>query len=1532
MRTLTKLFCTAFLLMAGFVSASAQVVEEDGEKVYATFESPSGITWDADNKTFSWSSQYGNQLHNIGLPNGNLAEYSQLVVDCEVIEGDGYRFMFYANDKGTTAGGITIIEKKDLAESTKKVYNLADFNMDQTYLTNCAEICLSGLNASGKVKVNSVYLIKSKDPLVGYKKQLSDAITIGEMQSDYAKTKTSWDEFTAKLAAAKEALDAADATAESLETATNELNAAISNLKLTVGYTNLTQEMFQGHTAQGEAGTGQAGCAYDLFKSTGMPYGDGNVFWLNYADLSGYDKLIVVAAAGTPRFCMNRTENNAQDNDDPETSKFIDIPNHAWGTEAYQTKDGDNVWIIDLKKMVEERGFAYLHSMKGAGGNVTVTDMLLYKEMSYGIVGDLTGGWDADVEMAASEEDGIYTLTIEGFEAEAKTYEYKLRANKAWGIYELPASGNNNWTCKYPGKYTLVFTADVLNHSLALEAINEVPIDIEIAPEAGADIAAELAAAKEGIAKVGNITINLQKGAEYTVSKSIEATRSLTINGNDAIIDASALGAPFINYPAVEGEFAMKDETTPSAYVIVDQIRVAGIKVNGLANSIINNASGVKTLFKNVLFDWVNIELIGSKNVFALGAAYANDFTIQNSTIWSKEGQTGFFFKADGKPADVNASETTTWTVDKCLLYNIAVGKKANNSNGGIKGKSTTTMVLTNSILYNFASSTGNEVNGWLWGQNGGANATYANNAYLNADGVVSGWTDTSKNGSDQTGTSIVGNIKFTDAANGDFNGTLELDPDSATPESLGAPMWTLNIVKLNKYTATFTTNAGWEEVYAYAWSGDGETATKFLGDWPGTKLELNAETSLYDVIIKAEAAPEKIIFNSGKGAQTEDLVFEDGKAYEYTVEESTLMAEAEALAADPDGVAVGKLLAAIQDAKDTGNEDNLQAAIDQFKTDNLDQEKDETPKVDVDWQKWNGATGFATWAAPQVTTYDGRTTYVVENYNGGSGSVTGEIFSQTITGLATGDYKVAFFANANSTADRDTAVETGMEDGATDVAYVFANDAQEFIVAHRAISIEANGEYSFEMTLTEADNGTIKLGLGKAKAGTNWHTMQIKQLTWFTTAKAVYAADQNELSTLLAKAKDMVADENKTNGKEELSAAIAAGDEAATEKKTWYNIPELEEIINNLKAAMDNFKKANWFIEFAAGEYYIIDTESGYFMAAGHDYGTRGIINEIGLDLTLTPYEASRTVTINSRVSNGGNSHFLGNNLYMDGAEWGWALEYQGFGFYILEPNSNKYINIDENDNLVLSDTPREFIIVEKQAVFDERMEELEDADAENPVDATFLLQHPNFNRNDQRVSAWEWIPSETEEENKDNWNNHNFNGGNGVNNCAESFHAAFTVKQTVSGAPAGFYQMTAQGFFRQDTYEGEQPAAPVFFANEVNGDVPALAEGGPDGMNTASEAFTKGEYTIDPITFEVKEDGMIYVGITTAVHNQWVIWDNFQLKYFGQDNPTTGITTLATVAEQNNGTGIYNLNGQKVMNAKKGLYIVNGKKVVLK
>jgi hypothetical protein len=138
----------------------------------------------------------------------------------------------------------------------------------------------------------------------------------------------------------------------------------------------------------------------------------------------------------------------------------------------------------------------------------------------------------------------------------------------------------------------------------------------------------------------------------------------------------------------------------------------------------------------------------------------------------------------------------------------------------------------------------------------------------------------------------------------------------------------------------------------------------------------------------------------------------------------------------------------------------------------------------------WGGGW-CATQYAPAVTTADGRNAQLQENYVHGMEEDAKVLLQQTIEGLPAGTYKVELYANAFYTPNRG--FDSPMEDGATDVAYVFANDVKTYIVGKIAEATDTNGEYSMEVNVTD---GKLTLGLGKDKAGTNWHTIQIKSLT----------------------------------------------------------------------------------------------------------------------------------------------------------------------------------------------------------------------------------------------------------------------------------------------------------------------------------------------------------------------------------------------------------------------------------------------------
>ena len=124
MRSFTRVFLMVLLCMIGLHTAQAKT-----EKVYATFENPSNTntTWNAETKTFTWSTTYYNQLRNIGLPTGDITKYKKLVVDCEIKSGDQFRILFYKGGSNKTLYASNGVNEFILADTLKALYP-DDFN------------------------------------------------------------------------------------------------------------------------------------------------------------------------------------------------------------------------------------------------------------------------------------------------------------------------------------------------------------------------------------------------------------------------------------------------------------------------------------------------------------------------------------------------------------------------------------------------------------------------------------------------------------------------------------------------------------------------------------------------------------------------------------------------------------------------------------------------------------------------------------------------------------------------------------------------------------------------------------------------------------------------------------------------------------------------------------------------------------------------------------------------------------------------------------------------------------------------------------------------------------------------------------------------------------------------------------------------------------------------------------------------------------------------------------------------------------
>ncbi len=212
------------------------------------------------------------------------------------------------------------------------------------------------------------------------------------------------------IAAGKAELANAEATKETLAAAAKAIEDAIAGLEKggVIEDCDLTADMFFTWDAVDATAskTGQAGCAYDVNKSTGMPYGDGTVNEYNYADLSAYDHLAITATEGEPRLLFNRA---AQD--DHQGPLSVELP-RDFGQNKFEAivdnGDGSKTYVINLKAITEKDGYAHLHAIKGANwANTTVTAMKLFVGASEysDVLTNING-----VEDGAAVKDGKYFI------------------------------------------------------------------------------------------------------------------------------------------------------------------------------------------------------------------------------------------------------------------------------------------------------------------------------------------------------------------------------------------------------------------------------------------------------------------------------------------------------------------------------------------------------------------------------------------------------------------------------------------------------------------------------------------------------------------------------------------------------------------------------------------------------------------------------------------------------------------------------------------------------------------------------------------------------------------------------------------------------------------------------------------------------------------------------------------------------------------------------------------------------------------
>lgn len=266
---------------------------------------------------------------------------------------------------------------------------------------------------------------------------------------------------------------------------------------------------------------------------------------------------------------------------------------------------------------------------------------------------------------------------------------------------------------------------------------------------------------------------------------------------------------------------------------------------------------------------------------------------------------------------------------------------------------------------------------------------------------------------------------------------------------------------------------------------------------------------------------------------------------------------------------------------------------------------------------------------------------------------------------------------------------------------------------------------------------------------------------------------------------------------------------------------------------------------------------------------------------------------------------------------------------------------------------------------------DKIDNASDANPVDMTSLIQNSTY---DEGVSGWSGDEAA-------------WGGDQGA--IAELFGKNFNYYQEFSGLPAGTYEVSVQAFYRSgsavndyDKLDSIHTSHAFLYAAAINGtdsvmnakaiqrlasitkNEAYIAEGFvqsveesmegyavahtdtikdtdpesylrtfvPNTMGTANDQFMNGYFADNKVIVKLAEGETLRIGLlkTTLVENDWTIFDNWTLIYFGKNSgkEATGdnVTAIRTLDGQGETVKVefFTLDGRKAGAAQKGLIIM--------
>lgn len=243
-----------------------------------------------------------------------------------------------------------------------------------------------------------------------------------------------------------------------------------------------------------------------------------------------------------------------------------------------------------------------------------------------------------------------------------------------------------------------------------------------------------------------------------------------------------------------------------------------------------------------------------------------------------------------------------------------------------------------------------------------------------------------------------------------------------------------------------------------------------------------------------------------------------------------------------------------------------------------------------------------------------------------------------------------------------------------------------------------------------------------------------------------------------------------------------------------------------------------------------------------------------------------------------------------------------------------------------------------------DYQEEQLQLARSGQPADLTFLIQNSSFTRYNVGWQGADIPAVRTGADISATYAGYN-------SETAEQFSHSFDIWQELTDMPAGYYQLSANAFYRAGAIEPahdawQQQDASIDNAQLYLGDASTPLQNlyscedysyspyrYPDNLAAASRAFNNNDRYRNSVIYALpSEKQSMRLGIRKqqTVDADWVACDHFQLRYLGN---STGIKDLRPATSSSR--MVYDLSGRRlpgvsIQNLPAGIYIIDGKKYI--